>query len=172
MSDRPITTGGPATEAIQTQQRQTWIRGIVVGVFVAILLVLVGWIGGSIANVLARTPAEVAYDELRDAPDSTSRSIENGDVFLALHWKDDRAVLVARGLPELGEDQEIAVWYGEEGDERPDRITDFVPAEDQTILVLPSKWEEGDIVSLTVDPQGGTSSGRPAEAPLVQIAPE
>lgn len=172
MSDRPRHTGGPTTEAIQAIQRRTWIRGIVVGVTVAVLLVLVGWIGGSIANVVARTPAEIAYDDLRDSKDSTARSVERDGVFVGLHWEGDTAVLVARGLPEIDDDREFAVWYVR-GDDDFQRITAFRAPEGEATVLLPRLWEKGDVVALSVEPEGGTSSGRPvSKDPIVEIQPE
>lgn len=165
-------TGGPTTEAIQAIQRRTWIRGIVVGVTVAVLLVLVGWIGGSIANVVARTPAEIAYDDLRESTDSTSRSVEQDGVFLGLHWEGDTTVLVARGLPEIDDDREFAVWYVR-GENDYERVTAFRAPQGEATVLLPKRWEKGDVVALSVEPEGGSSSGRPvSKEPLAEITPE
>ena len=39
----------PSTEAVQTIQRRTWIRGIVIAVASMIVLVGLGWVVGSLA---------------------------------------------------------------------------------------------------------------------------
>src|SRR5690554_7139731 len=93
-----------------------------------VLLVAAGWIAGTIAGSVALPPEEQALADVRAADDGLTVSGEGADgAQAAVDWSPElgTAVLTAEGLPTVGEEEEIAVWYrvGEEYV----RAADFTP---------------------------------------------
>ena len=162
----------PSTDAVQTIQRRTWIRGIVGVVGAAVVLVLLGWVAGSISNHFALSPGEAALAAIEAAPDARTAAADSlGGPEAMVHWSDelDQAVLVARGLPDLAPDQEFAVWYVGEA---PAGVVTFVPEASVATVLLPARWADGEIVRVSIEPQGGSSSGEPMGEPLLTIDPD
>jgi len=162
----------PSTDAVQTIQRRTWIRGIVGVVGAIVVLVVLGWVAGSISNHFALSPGEAALAAIEDAPDARVAAADSlGGPEAIVHWSDglDQAVLVARGLPDLAPDQEFAVWYVSE--EATTRIVAFIPGTGPATVLLPARWAEGEIVRVSIEPQGGSSSGEPTGETLLTIDP-
>lgn len=162
----------PSTDVIQTVQRRNWILIIVGTVGVMVLLVAAGWVAGAIANNFALSPEEQALIDLRAADDGLSATGTGADGSQAtINWSGelDTAVLTAEGLPTVGEDEEIAVWYriGEEYT----RADAFTPEAGAATVILAELWPDEALIDLTVDPRGGSSSGEPIADPFLTIEP-
>lgn len=160
----------PSTDAIQTIQHRTWTRAIWAGVGVCILLVALGWVAGSIANRFALTEFDKAEKLIEEQADATAVASEDGDdLTVVLRWSDalQRATLRVDGLQPVGDDQEYAVWFV--NGSRFDRAVAFEPRGEDAEVLLDSLWKPGDHLMISLEPEGGTSSGLPLGDPLVSL---
>lgn len=159
----------PPTEIVQTVQRRNWTRGLFALVASAALLVGIGWGVGSLVEQ-ARTPIEVqALEQIEDAPDAqtvTGRFSDGGEA--VLHWSREvgKVVLTTDEAPAIDADRTFELWFvrGEE----PISAGTFEPGEDVTAL-LDGTMEPGDVIAVTVEPQGGSPDGTPTTEPILAI---
>lgn len=165
MADKPADStahpaeagAAPTTEAIQTVQRRTWIRGISIFIGVCVLLVLLGWIAGSITNALTESPTDRTLVTLDAAPDRDAVPADAPDgVEATLAWSETLGVaaITASGLPALSGDEAFIVWYTSGDDYR--YIADFRadgPAASVSALLY-ELWKPGETVVVSVDVPG------------------
>lgn len=146
----------PSTEAIQTVERRTWIRGISIFIGVCVLLIVLGWIAGSISNALSTTPTDRAFAELSAADDRDSVAADAAtgvDATLAWSQTLGTASITAAGLPELTDGDVFQVWFiGDEGDRH---AADFTASGGKASVLLEELWRPGQTVIVVTGEPGG-----------------
>jgi len=160
----------PPTEVVQAIQRRNWTRGVFALVASIAVLVGIGWSVGAITDVL-RTPAAVrTLAQIEAAPDAQSASGELADEGEAtVHWAPSlgEAVLVATGLPGIDDDRTFELWYVRDG--TPVSAGTFDADDGDATALLEGDMEAGDVIAVTVEPQGGAPGGAPTTEPIVAI---
>lgn len=162
-----------STEAVQAVQRTAWIRGISLFIGVCVLLVLLGWIAGSIANSLAESPSDRALAELAAAGDRDAVSADAPDgVEATLAWSRTlgTAAITASGLPALSGGEAFVVWYVADDGHR--HVADFTATDGSASLLLDDLWQPGEtvIVSVDVPDEIDAAVGEVAPEPLLTFA--
>ncbi len=167
--DRP-TSPPPPTAAIQAVSRRRWTRGILTLAASMVLLVALG-IGAVQINEYMNRPAEVvALQQIEDAPDAQSATVDITDGGTATaHWSESvgKVVLVSQGLPQIADDESFELWFVRDGAAVPAGV--FEPATGTTTALLEGAMEPGDVIAVTVEPQGGSPNGEPSSTPIVAI---
>ena len=161
----------PSTEAIQTITRRTWTRGLLLLAASFVLLVAFGTAAVMIGDRL-RAPAEVvALEEIQAAPDARAETaaVTDGGI-AAAHWSETlgTAVLVTEGLDAVGEDETYEIWFlrGAASVSAGRFDTDETGA---ATVLLDGAVQEGDVITVTVEPEGRSGTGAPTSDPIVSI---
>lgn len=165
-----LRAAAPPTEVIQAIQRRNWTRGVFALVASIAVLVGVGWGVGAITDVVRTPPAVKTLALIESADDAHTASAEIGEAGSAtLHWSETvgEAVLVASGLPEVGDDRTFELWFVR-GDEAVSAGT-FDAADGQATAQLAGDLQDGDAVAITVEQRGGSPEGVPTTDPIVAI---
>lgn len=127
--------------------------------------------GAAALNGQLNTPASVvALDEIQAAADAEVASVPLDDGGTAtLHWSTElgAAVLVADGLDKLDADQTYQLWLVRGETPLPAGV--FDPDSGETIAELEGEMHAGDIVAVTVEQAGGSSTGLPTSDPIFAI---
>lgn len=161
----------PATEAIQTVARRNWTRGLLALAASFILLVALGTTAVVIGDRL-RAPAEVvALNEIEASPDAQTASIdiEDGGIATA-HWSESvgKAVLVTTDLPPTASDETYQLWFVRDDGAVPAGL--FEPdREGSATALLDGAVQAGDVIAVTVEPEGGSPTGQPTSDPIFAI---
>ncbi|WP_239066318.1 anti-sigma factor [Microbacterium hibisci] len=158
------------TTTLQAVSRRNWTRGILALAASMVLLVALGLGAALINDYLHRPPAVVALDEIESAPDAQSATVEVVDGGTATaHWSESvgEAVLVSQGLPALADDQSFETWFVRDG--AAVSAGTFDAEDGAATVLLDGAVEPGDVIAVTVEPQGGSPTGEPTSDPIVQI---
>lgn len=167
-----IAPPAPDTATIQTQSRTRWMRGMFALAASFVLLVSLGFAAVSVNEWINRpSEAVIALEQVQAAPDVQSARAEiEGGGDSTVYWSQalGKAVIVSAGLPQIAEDQSFELWFIR--DETPIAAGAYDPSGDasQTWL-LQGEMEPGDLIAITVEPQGGSPDGTPSGAPIVAI---
>jgi anti-sigma-K factor RskA len=139
----------------------------------AACLVLVVGLGAGAAVVipqLLRPAAVVALDRIENAPDAAQKtvSLPSGGHATA-HWSASigTAVLVSDGLEPLGTARTYELWFVR-GD-TPVSAGVFAAEPGTTTAQLRGSMQAGDAIAVTVEPAGGSPTGKPTTQPIVVI---
>lgn len=160
----------PPTGVIQAVSRRRWTRGILALAASMVLLVALGLGAVQLNEYLTRTPEVIALQQIESAPDAQSAAAEVTDGGTATaHWSASvgKAVLVSQGLPRIADDESFELWYVRDGAAVP--AGTFEPATGTTTTLLDGTMEPGDVIAVTIEPQGGSPTGEPSSDPIVQI---
>lgn len=168
--DRPAVEPPPPTAVIQAVSRRRWTRGILTLAASMVLLVALG-LGAVQINEYMNRPAEVvALQQIEDSPDAQSATVEITDGGSATaHWSESvgKVVLVSQGLPPIADDESFELWFVRDGTAVPAGV--FEPTDGTTTALLEGAVEPGDVIAVTVEPQGGSPTGEPSSDPIVAI---
>lgn len=168
----PAIDPAPTTNTLQAIERTNWTRGLLLLVAAMIVLVGLGWASVTIHEVATRTPADVALAEIEAAPDNHSASgdlAEGGTV--VIRWADsiEGAVVVSDDLERLGGDSTYAAWIL--ADDQVESLGTFdVESDGHTMAQLTGTIETGDVITITIEPGGGSTSDEPSADVVVEIA--
>ncbi|MGA7147941.1 MAG: anti-sigma factor, partial [Microbacterium sp.] len=156
---------------IQAITRRHWTRGLLTLAASMVLLVALGYGAVAINEYVNRPPAVVALQEIESAPDAQSATAEISDGGTATaHWSESvgKAVLVSDGLPEIADDQSFELWFVRDGAAISAGV--FDPAgDDAATAQLAGAMVPGDVIAVTIEPQGGSPDGTPSSDPIVAI---
>lgn len=112
----------------------------------------------------------VALDQIESAPDaqSATQTLPDGGEVTA-HWSESigKAVLVSEGLPELADDEAFELWFVRDGSAV--SAGTFTAENGTTTALLDGEIQAGDIIAVTVEPDGGSPTGQPTSDPIVAI---
>ncbi|MFB7892358.1 anti-sigma factor domain-containing protein [Microbacterium sp. NPDC056044] len=166
----PAAPPPPPTAVIQAVSRRRWTRGILALAASMVLLVALG-LGAVQLNEYMTRPAEiVALQQIEGAPDAQSSTAELTDGGTATaHWSESvgKVVLVSQGLPQIADDESFELWFVRDGAAVPAGV--FESADGTTTALLDGSMEPGDVIAVTVEPQGGSPTGEPSSDPIVTI---
>lgn len=135
------------------------------------VLVAVGVGGVLVGQVFAPPASVVALEQIEAAPDAQSATVALPDGSEATaHWSSSlsRAALVTDGLPALTDDQTYELWFVRSG-EPLSAGTFSASASGDTVAELSGDFHSGDIIAVTVEPDGGSPTGLPSSDPVLAI---
>ncbi|VXA98133.1 Anti-sigma-K factor RskA [Microbacterium sp. 8M] len=139
----------------------------------AACLVLIVGLGAGAAVVipqLLRPAAVVALDRIENAPDAAQKTVvlPSGGRATA-HWSASigTAVLVSDGLEPLDGARTYELWFVR-GD-TPVSAGTFAAEQGTTTAQLRGSMHAGDAIAVTVEPAGGSPTGKPTTQPIVVI---
>lgn len=163
----PVPTTAPAAAPVAHKARRRWF-----GLAASVALLLAIGAGTVIVSQQLNPPATVvALDRIESAADAQSASVTLDDGGSAtLHWSETagQVVLVTDGLPTLPSDQTFEAWYVR--GETPISAGTFDAGSGETTAILQGEMHSGDVIALTVEPDGGSPSGQPTSDPILAIA--
>ncbi len=166
--DVPVTEEAPAPEAAPAQRRSRSRMWFALAASLAFILAL--GIGGlSLGRLL--TPedgAQVALEQIQDAPDAQSASVTLDDGASATaHWSAStgRAVLVTDGMPTLENDKTFEMWLIRDGSPLPAGTF----SSDDPVAELDGTFHSGDVIAVTVEAAGGSPNGLPTTDAMFAI---
>ncbi|QIM17693.1 anti-sigma factor [Leucobacter coleopterorum] len=162
----PASAGGED----QPTPRRAWRVGAFALAASVILFTLVLFGPNMLESFAPKAPAIVALQEIESAPDAGSQTAKVGDATATLHWSDaqGRAVLVAKNMApaEKGEDYELWIVRGEKATS----LGLMRPSEGEDTMFVTDSFASGDVVAVTVEPAGGSPTGKPTSQPILAIA--
>lgn len=168
--DEPPVEPPPPTAVIQAVSRRRWTRGILALAASMVLLVALGLGAVQINEYMNRPPEVVALQQIEDAPDAQSATVEVADGGTSTaHWAESvgKVVLVSQGLPQIADDESFELWFVRDGAAVPAGV--FEPTDGTTTALLDGAMEPGDVIAVTIEPQGGSPTGEPSSDPIVTI---
>ena len=136
------------------------------------LVLLVGLgVGASVViPQLLRPAAVVALDRIENAPDAAEKTVPlpTGGTVTA-HWSASMgaAVLVADGLGRLDAAKTYELWFVRGS--TPVSAGVFEAAQGTTTAQLKGAMHAGDAIAVTVEPAGGSPTGKPTSEPILVI---
>ncbi|MGN7860079.1 anti-sigma factor [Microbacterium sp. 22303] len=135
-----------------------------------VLIVGLGVAASVVIPQLLRPAAVVALDKIENAPDAAQKtvSLPSGGHATA-HWSASigTAVLVSDGLEPLDDKQTYELWFVR-GD-APVSAGLFAAEPGTTTAQLKGDMHAGDAIAVTVEPAGGSPTGKPTTQPIVVI---
>ncbi|MFE5407703.1 anti-sigma factor domain-containing protein [Microbacterium sp. NPDC056569] len=168
--DQPAAETPPPTAVIQAVSRRRWTRGILALAACMVLLVALGLAAVQINEYVNRPAEIVALQQIEDAPDAQSATVDITDGGSATaHWSESvgKVVLVSQGLPQIADEESFELWFVRDGAAVPAGV--FEPTGGTTTALLEGAMEPGDMIAVTVEPQGGSPTGEPSSEPIVAI---
>lgn len=157
--------------AIQRQASRAWrVGGFALAASVVLLTTVM--FGPRILESFApQDPAVVALQQVENASDAASESLDlAGGVSATLHWSDSagQAVLVADGMQpaEAGKDFELWLVRGDEAIS----VGLMQPEAGEQSVFVADTFVPGDTIAITVEQAGGSASGAPTSDPILAIA--
>lgn len=117
----------------------------------------------------ARPAAVIALEQIQDSPDAQSARFDDGEIAATAYWSAEtgQAVLVSDGLPQLADDKTFELWFVRDGVPLPAGTFDATGGTATALLAEP--MEAGDVIAVTVEPDGGSPTGTPSTAPILTI---
>jgi len=135
-----------------------------------VLIVGLGVAASVVIPQLLRPAAVVALDKIENAPDAAQKtvSLPSGGHATA-HWSASigTAVLVSDGLEPLDGKQTYELWFVR-GD-APVSAGLFAAEPGTTTAQLSGSMHAGDAIAVTVEPAGGSPTGKPTSQPIIVI---
>ena len=138
----------------------------------ACLVLIVGLgVGASVVvPQLLRPAAVVALDRIENAPDAAEKTVQlpaGGQA--TAHWSASMgaAVLVADGLGPLDDGRTYELWFVRGS--TPVSAGVFQADQGTTTAKLSGAMHAGDAIAVTVEPAGGSPTGKPTSEPIVVI---
>jgi anti-sigma-K factor RskA len=158
---------GPA----HAEARRRWFQrpGALVAVAAAAVVLLVGAVVGIGWPGPNGWGAQLQMTAIADAPDAQTATLEaegGGEITLVSSASKGRSVVVADGLPDLGDDKTYELWYID--DSGAESAGTFEATGGETWRILDGSFTPGVAVGVTVEPAGG--SPQPTTEPIVVIA--
>lgn len=138
--------------------------------FAAVLVLGFGAV--TVSQIFSPPAAVVALQQIEDAPDaqSATTTMPDGTVATA-HWSPStgQSVLVTDGMPAPEQGKTYELWFVR--GETPIAAGTFKPdADGKATAVLQGEMHSGDVIAVTVEPDGGSPDGTPSTAPVVAVA--
>ncbi|MBS1673170.1 MAG: anti-sigma factor [Actinobacteria bacterium] len=135
-----------------------------------VLIVGLGVAASVVVPQLLRPAAVVALDRIENAPDAAQKTmaLPSGGHATA-HWSASMgaAVLVSDGLKPLDAKQTYELWFVR-GD-APVSAGTFAAGPGTTTAQLTGAMHAGDAIAVTVEPAGGSPTGKPTSRPIIVI---
>lgn len=160
----------PAPEAAAAEPARRPRRLLFALAACLVLIVGLGVAASVVIPQLLRPAAVVALDKIENAPDAAQKtvSLPSGGHATA-HWSASigSAVLVSDGLQPLDAKQTYELWFVR-GD-GPVSAGVFAAEQGTTTAQLSGNMHAGDAIAVTVEPAGGSPTGKPTSQPIIVI---
>ncbi|OZB86237.1 MAG: hypothetical protein B7X41_13445 [Microbacterium sp. 14-71-5] len=164
----PVVTGsGAGDDAPSIRRPRRLLFGLAAGL---VLLVGLGVGASVVIPQLLRPAAVVALDRIENAPDAAQKTVQLPEGGKATaHWSASMgaAVLVADGLGRLDAAKTYELWFVRGS--TPVSAGVFEAAQGTTTAQLKGAMHAGDAIAVTVEPAGGSPTGKPTSEPIVVI---
>lgn len=150
--------------------RRRWTRRLLALAASVALLAAIGIGAAMISEWLNRSPAVIALQEIEQAPDAQSATAQVADGGTATaHWSESvgKVVLVSDTLPAITQDESFELWFVRDG--AAIAAGTFESTSEPTTALLEGTMQPGDVIAVTVEPQGGSPTGQPSSEPIVKI---
>ncbi|PRB05052.1 anti-sigma factor domain-containing protein [Microbacterium sp. MYb64] len=160
-------SAGAGTAAPSIRRPRRLLFGLAAGL---VLLVGLGVGASVVIPQLLRPAAVVALDRIESAPDAAEKTVslpEGGKA--TAHWSASMgtAVLVADRLGRLEATQTYELWFVRGS--TPVSAGVFEAAQGVTTAQLKGAMHAGDAIAVTVEPAGGSPTGKPTSEPILVI---
>lgn len=168
----PFRDPSPTTTTLQTVSRRNWTRGLFGLAASLVLLVGLGVGAVSLNEFLNRSDAVIALDQIEDAPDAQSATVDVAEGGTATaHWSESlgKVVLVSNGLPAIASGETFEMWFVREDGSAVSGGTFAAGTASSTTELLDGAFEAGDTIAVTVEQSGGSTTGAPTTEPIVII---
>ena len=164
---RAAVSAGAGTAAPSIRRPRRLLFGLAAGL---VLLVGLGVGASVVIPQLLRPAAVVALDRIENAPDAAEKTVslpEGGKA--TAHWSASMgaAVLVADGLGRLDAARTYELWFVRGS--TPVSAGVFEAAQGVTTAQLKGAMHAGDAIAVTVEPAGGSPTGKPTSEPILVI---
>lgn len=150
--------------------RKRWRRRLFALAASFVLLVGLGVGAAVVIPQLLQPPAVSALEQIRTADDARQASVQlpEGGAATA-HWSAElgSVVLVADGLEDLGAEKTYELWFVR-GD-APVAAGTFRPEGGDATALLEGRMRDGDVIAVTIEPAGGSPTGKPTGEPIIVI---
>jgi anti-sigma-K factor RskA len=141
------------------------LQNLALGAAALLVIGLLSWnvlLQGEVQDLQGRVA------NLQDTPQSRMVALEGTGPAQQAHaevmiLEDDRAVLMAEDMPRVPQDRTYQIWVIEGDVPRPGGI--FEPRGESVAAVVEEPLEEGDVIAVTVEPDGG--SPQPTTDPMM-----
>lgn len=159
------------TEAIQTVARRTWTRGLLALAASFILLIALGTVAVTLGDRLRAPEAVAALEQIQAADDAqtVTDQVAGGGTATA-YWSVSlgQAVVVTTGVESAPRGETYELWFVREG--TPVSAGQFdTDRSGSATAQLDGTVEEGDVIAVTVEPDGGSPTGQPTSDPIVAL---
>jgi len=173
----PVATGSTVeppmnTEAIQTVARRTWTRGLLALAASFVLLIALGTAAVTIGDRLWAPASVAALEEIQAAEDAQTVTDEvAGGGTATAYWSVSlgQAVVVTNGVESAPRGETYELWFVRE-DGTPVSAGQFdTDQSGSATAALDGTVETGDVIAVTVEPDGGSPTGQPTSEPIVAL---
>jgi anti-sigma-K factor RskA len=160
------------TEAIQTVARRTWTRGLLALAASFILLIALGAAAVTIGDRLWAPASVAALEEIQAAEDAqtVTAEVEGGGTATA-YWSESlgQAVIVTTGVESAPRGETYETWFVRDGGTPVSAGQFDTDSSGAATVALDGTVEEGDVIAVTVEPDGGSPTGEPTSEPIVAL---
>ena len=160
------------TEAIQTVARRTWTRGLLALAASFVLLIALGTAAVTIGDRLWAPASVAALEEIQAAEDAQTVTDEvAGGGTATAYWSVSlgQAVVVTTGVESAPRGETYELWFVRE-DGTPVSAGQFdTDQSGSATAALDGTVETGDVIAVTVEPDGGSPTGQPTSEPIVAL---
>ncbi|MDR2322503.1 MAG: anti-sigma factor [Microbacterium sp.] len=158
---------GARDDARSPRRPRRLLFGLAAGL---VLLIGLGVGAAVVIPQLLRPAAVVALDRIENAPDAAEKTVQlpEGGTATA-HWSASMgaAVLVADGLGRLDAAKTYELWFVRGS--TPVSAGVFEAAQGVTTAQLKGAMHAGDAIAVTIEPAGGSPTGKPTSEPILVI---
>ncbi|WES64665.1 anti-sigma factor [Microbacter sp. GSS18] len=169
-TEQPAPGGEHTTPRLRTRGRRGPRRLFVLAASIVAVLVL-GFGTFVVTQQLVRPAAVVALERIDQAGDAQTATVELADGGqVTAHWSvsEGQAVLVADGLPVVADDETFELWFVRDGG-AVSAGTFAAGTDGDATTLLAGTYEPGDVIAVTVEPEGGSPTGAPTSDPILAI---
>jgi anti-sigma-K factor RskA len=166
----PVEAAEPTGPDASRRRRGLGRRGLF-ALAASIVVVLALGIGGIfIAKQFATPASSFALQQIEKQPDAQSATADvTGGGTATAHWSGSlgKAVLVSDDLAPIASGQVYEMWFVRDG--TPVSAGLFDTSDGSATASLEGQMHGGDTIAVTVEPSGGSPTGKPTSAPIVAI---
>lgn len=153
-----------------TRRRGLSPRGLFALAASIVLVVALGISGVFIARQFTAPTSDFALQQIEKQPDAQSDTVDvTGGGTATAHWSGSlgKAVLVSDNLAPIPSDKVYEMWFVRDG--TPVSAGLFHASDGDATASLDGKMQAGDTIAVTVEPSGGSPTGKPTSTPIVAI---
>ncbi len=142
------------------------VRNLALGAAAVLVIGLFSWnmlLQGEMQNLQGRVQSLQSQPQEPQMVKLGGAGTEQGAQAQLVTLEGDRAVLVVEDMPPVPEDKTYQIWVIEDDVPKPSGL--FEPNQDSVAAVVQRPLQSGDVVAVTVEPEGG--SPKPTSDPML-----